>query len=115
MRIGLLTNVYRDGFSGVANHVHLLKRSLEKHGQEVMVSAFEQPGLPEPEPGVVFSPGRNLTASYPVGFRLFCTSCRSIVLIWIFLHVHQPFLSGMVALASSEKRMSHWYLEPHTV
>lgn len=97
MRIGLLTDVYRSGFSGVANHVYLLKSALQKLGQDVFVFAFEQGAHPTADPNVIYSKGIILAADYPFAFR---ESPRAAALLqqMDILHVHQPFASGMVAM-----------------
>lgn len=97
MRIGILTDVYRSGFSGVANHVSLLKKSFTEQGHKVVVFAFEKPGKVPTEPDVMFSPGITVTANYPFGLRLSRSALKEIQTMQI-LHVHQPFASGSIAM-----------------
>jgi glycosyltransferase involved in cell wall biosynthesis len=103
MRIGLLTDVFRPGFSGVANHVLLLKQSFEKLGQKVSVFAFESRKKIPSDPNVFYSPGITLAANYPFGFF---PSARALERLreMDILHAHQPFTSGFVALQEHRRR-----------
>jgi 1,2-diacylglycerol 3-alpha-glucosyltransferase len=103
MRIGLLTDVFRPGFSGVANHVLLLKQSLEKMGQEVSVFAFESRRKIPTDPQVFYSPGVTLAANYPFGFFPSIRVAQRLQDMDI-LHAHQPFTSGFIALQEHRRR-----------
>lgn len=113
MRIGLLTDVYRSGFSGVANHVILLKKCLSDLGHQVAVFAFENPGRHPTEPDVFFSPGITITANYPFGFRL-SRPAKDAIQAMDILHVHQPFASGYVALQQHKRNGVPLVFTSHT-
>jgi 1,2-diacylglycerol 3-alpha-glucosyltransferase len=97
MRIGLLTDVYRPGFSGVANHVLLLKEAFEKLGHDVKVFAFERRPYACGDPQIIYSPGIILAANYPFGLRL-SPNAATLLRTMDVVHIHQPFASGTAAL-----------------
>jgi 1,2-diacylglycerol 3-alpha-glucosyltransferase len=99
MRIGLLTDVYRPGFSGVANHVLLLKEAFEKLGHEVKVFAFERRPYACGDPQIIYSPGIILAANYPFGLRL-SPNAAALLRTMDVVHIHQPFASGTAALSA---------------
>lgn len=113
MRIGLLTDVYRPGFSGVANHVMLLKEGLKQHGQQAFVFAFERGQVAPGDPDVIYSPGVVLAADYPFGLRL---SARASALLRTMdiLHIHQPFASGSAALHAARQCRLPMLFTAHT-
>jgi 1,2-diacylglycerol 3-alpha-glucosyltransferase len=113
MRIGLLTDVFRPGFSGVANHVLLLKQSFEKMGQEVSVFAFERRRTISPDPHVFYSPGITVMANYPFGFFPSARAAQRMREMDI-LHVHQPFTSGFMALQEHRRRGVPLVFTSHT-
>ena len=100
MRIGLLTDVYRPGFSGVANHVLLLKEVFEQRGHTVYVFAFERGSAVSNDPQVIYSPGIVLAANYPFGLSLSARATNLLRSMEI-LHIHQPFASGRAALQAA--------------
>lgn len=113
MRIGLMTDVYRSGFSGVANHVILLNQSLQELGHEVFVFAFENYGRLAPLKNIYFSPGITLAANYPFGLRLAPQAAQMIQTMDI-LHVHQPFASGRIAVQQHRKNNIPLVFTSHT-
>jgi 1,2-diacylglycerol 3-alpha-glucosyltransferase len=103
LRIGMIADVYRTGYNGVANYVGLAAHALRDLGQHVSIFAFEKSGVTEPEEDVYFSPGFLTSANYPVGFRLTPRAAAALETMDV-VHVHQPFLSGMMGIMHCKKR-----------
>lgn len=98
MRIGMLCDVYRPHTSGVINEVVLSKRALEGLGHEVFIFTFGDLAYLDSEPNVFRSAAVRLPKQdYNIGFR-YGPQIRSLLRTMDVIHVHQPFISGHLAL-----------------
>jgi 1,2-diacylglycerol 3-alpha-glucosyltransferase len=107
VRIGLILDAYKPVINGITNFVALYKRRLEAAGHEPVVFTWNAPGYVDDEPGVERS-----SALFPLGatgyaFGLRYTRraqarLRSLDVV----HVHHPFLGGLMALR---------YARPHGI
>src|SRR5512142_141417 len=98
MRIGMMVDTYKPYVSGITSYVDLNKRVLEKEGHEVYVFTFGDLDYQDDEPRVVRSPGLPLAdTGYYLSLR-YKTAHKKLLQTMDVVHVHQPFLSGRLAL-----------------
>ncbi|MBN1148892.1 MAG: glycosyltransferase [Anaerolineales bacterium] len=114
MRIGMMLDVYKPQISGVINHVSLTKHYLEKAGHEVFVFTFGDEDHQDDEPNVIRSPGLPLLdTGYYVSMR-YTRQARNLLRSMDLVHVHQPFLSGYLALRYCKARGTPIVFTNHT-
>lgn len=102
MRIALMTDVYKPVINGVVHHVSLLKRHLERLGEQVWLFV---PGHSEPsdEANIIRIPGIPIADT---GYHLSITldhRSRELLHTVDLIHVHHPFLSGSLGLFASNR------------
>ncbi len=98
MRIGMMTDTYKPYISGITNYIALNKRYLEAQGHEVYVFTFGGLGYQDNEKNIIRSPGVPLGET---GFYLnvqYSPEARALLKTMDIVHVHHPFLSGILAL-----------------
>ena len=98
MRIGMMADTYKPYVSGVTNYIDLNKRYLEKAGHEVYVFTFSEPDHEDDEVRIIRSPGLPLADT---GFFLsvkYSREAKNLLQSMDVVHVHHPFLSGLLAL-----------------
>lgn len=104
MRIGMIVDVYKPHVSGITNHVALNKRYFEAAGHEVYVFTLGDRDCEDDEPNVVRSPGLPLVDSdYYINTR-YNLQAQRILRTMDVVHVHQPFISGRLALRYCQPR-----------
>ena len=94
----MMVDSYKPYVSGITTVVELNKRHLERAGHEVYVFTFGDVDHQDEEPRIMRSPGLQLADS---GFYLSMRYSRKAKLLlqtMDIVHVHQPFLSGRLAL-----------------
>jgi 1,2-diacylglycerol 3-alpha-glucosyltransferase len=97
MRIGMMLETYKPYISGVTNFVALYKRHLESLGHEVFVFTFGNRKYKDVEPHVFRAPGFPLAKTgFYLGFG-YPRRIRSLVATMDVVHVHHPFLSGILS------------------
>ena len=102
MRIGMVADAYKPYISGVTNCIALNKRALETLGHEVFVFTFG--AFEDDEKNVIRSPGLPVTESgYYVGLG-YTRRARKLLYSMDVVHVHQPFLSGALAMTYCKPR-----------
>jgi len=104
MRIGMIADAYKPHVSGVTNHIALNKQFMEAAGHEVLVFTFGEGEHPDDEPNVIRSRGVPLVDS---GFYFnvsYTNEARKLLHSMDIVHVHQPFLSGTLALRYCKPR-----------
>ncbi len=97
MRIGMMTDAYKPHISGITNYITLNKAALEKVGHEVFVFTFGDPDTRDEETNVIRSPGLPLVDT---GFYLsfqYSRPARRMLYSMDVVHLHHPFLSGLLA------------------
>lgn len=98
MRIGMMTDTYKPYISGITNYISLNKRYLEKAGHEVFVFTFGNLDYKDDESNIIRSPGKALVDT---GFFLnfhYSREAKELLQTMDIVHVHHPFLSGLLAL-----------------
>jgi glycosyltransferase involved in cell wall biosynthesis len=98
MRVGMMTDVYTPHVSGITNYISQNQLALRAAGHEASVFTFGEPPPDEPDPTVFRSPGLLLAKT---GYHLSLRHTRSIrrmIQSMDIVHVHHPFLSGLLAL-----------------
>ncbi|MBN1535264.1 MAG: glycosyltransferase [Anaerolineales bacterium] len=98
MRIGMMTDVYKPHVSGITNYISLNKRFLENEGHQVYIFTFSDEDYQDDETNVIRSPGLPLLDTgyfFNVNYQ---HEARVILRTMDVVHVHQPFLSGSLAL-----------------
>lgn len=106
MRIGMMTDTYKPYVSGITNYISLNKRYLEAAGHEVFVFTFGGLDYEDQESNVIRSPGAPIVDS---GFYLnthHSAEAKKLLQSMDVVHVHHPFLSGLLALR---------YCRPHKI
>ena len=97
MRIGMMLETYKPYISGVTNFVALYKQYLESLGHEVFVFTFGNRKYKDTEPHVIRAPGFPLAQTgFYLGFG-YSRKIRSLVATMDIVHVHHPFLSGILS------------------
>ena len=97
MRIGMMVDAYKPYISGITNYVVLNKAALEEAGHEVYVFTFGDPATKDDETHVIRSPGLPIVNT---GFYLtfqYNQPARRLLYTMDVVHLHHPFLSGMLA------------------
>ncbi len=98
MRIGMMTDTYKPYISGITNYISLNKRYLEKAGHDVFVFTFGNLDYADEETNIIRSPGKALVDT---GFFLnfhYSREAKELLQTMDIVHVHHPFLSGLLAL-----------------
>lgn len=106
MRIGMMTDTYKPYISGITNYIAMNKRHIEAQGHEVFVFTFGGLDYQDEESNIIRSPGVPLGET---GFYLnvhYSPEARALLRTMDLVHVHHPFLSGLLALR---------YCRPHGI
>jgi glycosyltransferase involved in cell wall biosynthesis len=101
MKIGMMVDSYKPYVSGITNYIETNKRHLEQARQEVFVFTFGDLEYKDNEPRVIHSRGVPLSDS---GFYLstrYSPAAKKLLQSMDIIHVHHPFLSGLLALKYS--------------
>ncbi len=106
MRIGMMADTYKPYVSGITNYISLNKRYLEKAGHEVFVFTFGGLDYQDDESNIIRSPGKPLIdTGFYLNFR-YSNEAKELLQTMDVVHVHHPFLSGLLALR---------YCHPHKI
>lgn len=101
MRIGMMADLYKPHVSGVTNHIALNKAYMESIGHEVFVFTFGEKGYQDNEPNVIRTTGISIEVPLVDGrfnFNIkYDRSARDLLISMDIVHVHHPFISGMLA------------------
>ncbi|NOY97679.1 MAG: glycosyltransferase family 4 protein [Chloroflexi bacterium] len=98
MRIGMMTDTYKPHVSGITNHIALNKRYMEQAGHDVYIFTFGDLDYEDEETNVIRSPGMPLMdTGYYLSLR-YSLEAKQLLQTMDIVHVHHPFLSGMLAL-----------------
>lgn len=98
MRIGMMADTYKPHVSGITNYIELNKKYIEAQGHEVFVFTFGDESIINDEKNVIRSPGMPLIdTGYYLGLR-YTRDARKQLQSMDIVHVHHPFLSGILAL-----------------
>lgn len=98
MRIGMMSDTYKPYTSGITNYISLNKRYLEAAGHDVFVFTFGGLDYEDHEKNIIRSPGVPLGET---GFYLnarYSPEVQKLLRTMELVHVHHPFLSGILAL-----------------
>ncbi len=98
MRIGMMTDAYKPYISGITNYIALNKRYLEAAGHEVFIFTLGDLDYKDDESNIVRSPGMPLGET---GFHInvqYSPEAKKLLQSMDLVHVHHPFLSGLLAL-----------------
>ncbi len=97
MRIGMMTETYKPYVSGITSYITLNKAALEKAGHQVYVFTFGDPDYEDEEPNVIRSPGLPIVdTGFYISFQ-YNQPARRLLYTMDVVHVHHPFLSGILA------------------
>ncbi len=106
MRIGMMADTYKPYISGITNYISLNKRYLEEEGHEVFVFTFGGLDYEDEESNIIRTPG---TPIVDTGFYInthYSREAKELLQSMDVVHVHHPFLSGLLALR---------YCRPHKI
>lgn len=97
MRIGMMTETYKPYVSGITSYITLNKAALEKAGHQAFVFTFGDPDYADEEPNVIRSPGLPIVdTGFYISFQ-YNQPARRLLYTMDVVHVHHPFLSGILA------------------
>jgi 1,2-diacylglycerol 3-alpha-glucosyltransferase len=97
MRIGMMVETYKPYVSGITNYISLNKAALEKAGHQVFVFTFGDPDYQDDEPNIIRSPGLPLVdTGFYISFQ-YSRPARHLLYTMDVVHVHHPFLTGILA------------------
>ena len=93
----MMTEAYKPHVSGITNYITLNKAALEKAGHQVFVFTFGNPDHEDNELNVFRSPGLPIVdTGFYIGFQ-YTRPARQLLYTMDVVHVHHPFLSGILA------------------
>ena len=98
MRIGMMADTYKPYLSGITNYIALNKHYLEEAGHEVFIFTFGNLDYQDKETNIIRSPGKALTdTGFFLSYR-YSREAKKLLQTMDIVHVHHPFLSGLLAL-----------------
>lgn len=93
----MMTEAYKPHISGVTHYIALNKAALEKAGHQVFVFTFGNPDHEDNELNVFRSPGLPIVdTGFYIGFQ-YTRPARQMLYTMDVVHVHHPFLTGILA------------------
>ncbi len=98
MRIGMMADAYNPHISGITHTISLYKQFFEAAGHQVFIFTFGDGDFLDDETNVLRSPGIPLGYSGYFFSPRYTRRARKLLQTMDIVHVHHPFLSGMLAL-----------------
>ncbi len=95
MKIGMMTDNYQTHISGVTNYISVIQYHLANAGHEVYVFTFDKNDSVDKEKNIVCTAGLPLTDFYINVF--YNRSAQQLLSTMDIVHVHHPFMSGLLA------------------